>query len=75
MAARASPVQSTSGRMASRIEMDRPSTVKATISPSPDSPEVNRSTSRLNGARMSPIRMPATRTARNPEPNSSVAAA
>lgn len=50
-----------------------PSTVKAMISASPASAAWNRLISGLYGARASPITMPATNTARNPEPCASVA--
>ena len=50
-----------------------PRTTNATISDRPASDEWNRSISRLNGAASSPSRIPATNTARKPDPCATVA--
>ena len=62
----ASPGTHTSGEESVPRWMVRPSTTKARISPMLASAEWKCSISRMYGARASPIRIPATKTARNP---------
>ena len=68
-AASPSAVQTRSPVKTRRESTDRPSTTKATISAIPASAPAKCSISRLYGARSSPMRMPARKTARKPEPS------
>src|SRR5450759_1915931 len=68
------PGTHTSVRVRSARCTVRPSTTNATISPRLASAEWKRSISRLKGARSSPRTMPATKTARKPEPCAMVVA-
>ena len=62
----------TAGSASTASRTVSPSTTNTTISATPASAEWNRSISRLYGARTSPITIPATNTARKPDPCASV---
>ena len=72
-APRTRPGIHTSARASTARSTVSPRTTNATISARLASAEWNRSISRLYGARSSPMRIPATNTARNPEPCARVA--